>query len=304
MTDRGRTGFARTVFDTYHPAVVLIYLLGIVVFGLAFDNPLFQAISLLASLAVTVAATGMAGLRSHAYVAVLFVGIAVLNPLFNASGNTVLFTLPWGRAYTAEALLYGCVLGSMLTQALLWFAVFHATGGSERISYVLARHAPALSLILTMALALIPRYRRKASEVSTSRAGIGLTSENGRFFGKVRGSVAVLSNLTGWAFESSVTTADSMRSRGYGTGPRTSYVQHRLHARDIVAFAVITVATTAVVLCSLQGDASVTYFPSVVLPEMSHQLIVCLVIYAVFVLLPTALIVKEDLLWRFSISAM
>lgn len=56
---------------------------------------------------------------------------------------------------------------------MLWFASFHLVMTSDKFTYLFGRAIPALSLVLTMVLRLVPSYRRKADALMTARACIG-----------------------------------------------------------------------------------------------------------------------------------
>ena len=76
----------------------------------------------------------------------------------------------------------------MLVAMMLWFASFHLVMTSDKFTYLFGRAIPALSLVLTMVLRLVPSYRRKADALMTARACIGKGPAEGA-------SVAALSGL-------------------------------------------------------------------------------------------------------------
>ncbi|MBQ3537048.1 MAG: energy-coupling factor transporter transmembrane protein EcfT, partial [Clostridia bacterium] len=49
---------------------------------------------------------------------------ALINGFFNNSGETVLFTLPWGSPFTLEAVIYGLVFAVRAGSVLIWLGSF------------------------------------------------------------------------------------------------------------------------------------------------------------------------------------
>ena len=67
----------------------------------------------------------------------------------------------------------------------------------------------------------------------------------GNILVRAKNGLMILSALITWALESSVTTADSMRARGYGLHPRRSFSNYRFDARDAVLSALIAFGAAA-----------------------------------------------------------
>ena len=97
---------------------------------------------------------------------------------------------------------------------------------SDKFTMLFGNLVPALSLLLVMVLRLIPGYFRKMRQITGSRESIGKGSRTDTYAHRLTEGATVLSAMTSWALESGVTTADSMRGRGYGTARRTDF-QHR-----------------------------------------------------------------------------
>ena len=107
--------------------------------------------------------------------------------------------------------------------------------------------------------------------------------------------MTVLSALTDWALEGSVVTADSMRARGYGTARRTSFQIYRMTAADWTLQVLIVLLAAAVLLA---GGTAAAYTPVLSIEPLTWGFAA----YCLYVLIPTALHVKEAVLWRISIS--
>ena len=95
--------------------------------------------------------------------------------------------------------------------------------------------------------------------------------------------------------EGSIITADSMRSRGYGTGKRTNFQIYALTHRDIVLLILILLLEFAVLLL---GGTNASFTPRLKIDPIGFGLPV----YCGFLLLPTLLHIKEVIAWRVSRS--
>ena len=283
----------REAFSGCHPAVNFLFFLGAIGFGATIQHPAYCAVGCVCAAVYYLLLNGRKGMKMLAGLAGLFLVMSAVNPLLNKSGKTVLFT--WlGRPYTLEALYYGMALGAILVVMLLWFGCYSQVLTSDKFTALFGRLIPALSLVLVMVLRMIPAFTRKAKQIILARRAIGKGGAD-KLTEKARDGAAILSALTDWALEGSIITADSMRSRGYGTGTRTNFQIYRMTRRDYVLFALILGLEIAVL--TLGGtDASFT-------PRLKIQPVGwALAVYGLFLLLPTLLHIKEVISWRVSIS--
>ena len=93
-------------FGAYHPALGFSFFACAIVLGMFVRNPAFLAATVVFSGLYYAVLAGRRSLRMFAGMAVLYIAVAVLNPLFNTRGDVVLFTY-FDRPYTLEALVFG-----------------------------------------------------------------------------------------------------------------------------------------------------------------------------------------------------
>lgn len=203
-------------FSMHHPAVTLTFFVGVIVLCVLVQQPALQAVGLVGATLYYLCLRGRDALRLLAVMALAFAVLAAINPLFNTMGDTVLFTYLGGRPYTLEALAYGASMACMFVSVMLWFACYARVMSADKFTYLFGTRAPALTLVLTMTLRLVPSYARKTRQIETARRCAGISLANGSLRHRVRDGASLLSALVTWALEGSVTMADSMRSRGYG----------------------------------------------------------------------------------------
>lgn len=289
-------------FETYHPLVTLAFFVCAISFGMFVRHPAFQLASVLCSAAYCISAKGYLGLRWVAAMVPLFAALAAINPLLNTMGDTVLFTYCGGRRFTWEALAFGMSTGAMFVSMMMWFVNCSSVMTGDKISYLFGGAAPALSLVLTMTIRLVPTYRHRIARLYEARKGIGKASDDGSMMTRLKGAASLLSALLTWALEGSVATADSMRCRGYGLPGRTQFRAYRFDRRDRVLLFVLAVLACATAASISVGAASAEYLPKVVLAELSASSLAGLISYATMLALPALINLREDLHWRISLS--
>ena len=276
-------------FSRYHPAVNFLYFVGAIGFGVVIQHPVYMLAAVLGAAAYYLLLKGKKGINTIFLMFPIFLLIAAVNPLFNTLGETVLFLL-FGKPYTLEALYYGLVVGGIFVVMMLWFGCYNAVLTSDKFTSLFGNLIPALSLLLVMVLRMIPNLMRKAVQISGARKSIGKAMENGTKKETVANGMTVLSALTDWALEGSVVTADSMRARGYGAAKRTNFQIYRMTTRDWMLLALTLLLAAATVL----GDKTAEFIPALQIAPLTWNFGA----YCVYLLIPTALHLKEAITWH------
>lgn len=262
-------------FSRFHPAVNFAFFTIALLTAMIFTDPAHIAGSAAAAAAYFLILYRRRGLRTLFTLLPLFLLIAAVNPLFNTTGEQVLFTL-FSRSYTLEALLYGARTAGMFAAVTLWFMAYSRVMTGDRFTALFGNLIPSLSLLLVMIFRLVPDYLRKARQIAGARRCVGFGAVNNKE--KLRDGFTVLSALTSWALENSLMTADSMRARGYGCAKRTHFSLLRFGPRDALLCAVMLILT---VFSLLPGGV---------------------IAYMILLFIPAMIDVSEEIQWRFSIS--
>lgn len=228
----------------------------------------------------------------------LFVFLTAINPLLNAYGATPLFHL-FGRPYTLEALLYGAAIAAMLVTMLLWFGCYNKVLTGDKFTSLFGNLIPSISLLLVMVLRMIPNCIRKAKQIIGARKSIGKgAGEAAAAKERIHDGMTVLGALTSWALEGSVVTGDSMRARGYGATKRSSFMIYRMTAADWLLLAVMLVLLILVIVAACLGQVTAAFTPEFYIAPVSWGVIA----YTGYLLIPTALHIKEAIQWHISRS--
>lgn len=226
----------RDPFGECHPALQFAYFVIVLLTTVFTNHPVILGISFIGALGyhICLESVGQTLKKQVAWCVPMFLLVAMINPLFNHYGVTVLFYLHTGPV-TLEAIVYGIVLAGILLVSLLWFSDFNKIFTTDRFVYLFGKMSPGLSMVLSMTLRFVPRFQHQLKEIQKSQKCLGTRESQRNRIGKLKIGVAQVSMLISWALENGIHTANSMRSRGYGVAKRTSYRLYRWHKRDWVA---------------------------------------------------------------------
>lgn len=287
-------------FSSYNPIVNFIFFVGAFAFGMLYLHPIFQVVSVVFSVVYYVMIRRMRSFRFLGGMLAVFLAIMLINPLVNSMGSHVLFYYFENRPYTWEALFYGMVLGAMFVTVMLWFASYNKVMSSDRFLYLFGKWMPSVSLILTLVFSLVPGFKKKLRQIEGARCGIGKSTATGTVMEKAESGMTLISALTSWALEGGVITADSMRSRGYGSGRRTAFSVYRFDRRDKMMLVVMLLLIAGIGYCGVCGAATASYTPEIKIQTWEN--LYCVVgvgLYAIFLAIPAVINVTEEIKWHF-----
>ena len=289
-------------FSKRHPLVNFLFFIGAIGCGVVIQHPVYLVAGALGGGIYYLLLNGKKGWKMILGLLPMFVILTIINPLFNTYGATVLFHL-FGRPYTLEALMYGGAIAGVFVVMLLWFGCYNAVLTSDKFTSLFGNLIPALSLLLVMVLRMIPNFIRKAKQIIGARKSIGKgAGDESTTKEKVNDGMTVLSALTDWALEGSVITGDSMRARGYGTAKRTSFQIYRMAAMDWTLLGMIIALLFVVIACGANGCMTATFTPDLYIAPITGSNILGFIAYCAFLLIPTALHIKEAIQWHISRS--
>lgn len=283
---------------SYHPLVGFAFFASVIVFTMFFVNPFFLAISFASSFLYSVLIKGRKALKFNLLVALpMLLVIAALNPVFVHQGMTMLFYIH-DNPVTLEAIEFGVASGFMLVSVLLWFSCYNEVMTSDKFIYLFGRIIPALSLILSMTLRLIPRLKNKIRQISHAQKCIGMDTGTGNMIQRAMHGIRILSILTTWALENAVETSDSMKARGYGLRGRTAFSPFRFERRGGVCLTVIAVAVAICIAGQISGVAYFQYYPYLKWAHMQPFTVIMWAAYGLLCLLPPVLEIRGNIQWR------
>ena len=283
-------------FSKCHPAVNFLFFVGAIGCGVVIQHPAYLTAGIVTGAAYYLLLNGKKCWKTILGLLPLFVFLTVINPLFNTYGETVLLRV-FGKLYTFEALLYGAAIAAMFVTMLLWFGCYNKVLTSDKFTSLFGNFIPAISLLLVMVLRMVPNFIRKCKQIIGARKSIGKGAGDSTKEKLIDG-MTVLGALTSWALEGSVVTGDSMRARGYGAAKRSSFMIYRMTATDWLLLVVMLILLILVIVAACLGQMTATFTPVLDIAPVSWGVIA----YTGYLLVPTALHIKEAIQWHISRS--
>lgn len=250
----------KDAFGSCHPAVSFAYFILVIGCGMFFMHPVCLGVSLLCSVSYYIRLRGGKGARLFLRLALpVMLFAAAVNTLFNHRGDTVLCILPTGNKLTLESILYGAAAAFMLVSVLAWFGCYTEIMTTDKFVYLFGKVIPSLSLVLSMTLRFVPRFKERFGQVKEARICMSKIPRSP--MGKLKNAAGCFLTVAAWSLEGSVVTADSMKSRGYGLRGRTAFSVFIFTERDLCILAWLGLAALFLISGALSGNLDWTYYP-------------------------------------------
>ena len=250
----------KDAFSGFHPVVNFLFFVVALGLTMFIQQPVYLLISMISGCAYLLYLQGKKGfLRQVGYLVPILVMMAIMNPMFNHEGITVLWYLPNDNPVTLEAICFGLASAVMMGASIVWFNCCNTVFTSDKIIYLFGRVIPALSLMISMTLRFVPRFKNFLQSVLRTQQAMH-KPENTKE--KLQQALAAFSATVSWAMEQSIVSADSMKSRGYGLFGRTAFSIYIFEKRDGVALMMLFLLCVGTVVPHLVGLMGWTYYPS------------------------------------------
>ena len=286
-------------FQTYHPLVNFLYFALVIGFAMALNHPIAQGISFLCGCAYAVQAEGKnAVLFCLKWCLPAMLLAAVLNPAFSHGGVTILLYFPTGNPLTLESVLYGLSAGTMIATVMIWFLNFNRVMTSDKFIYLFGRVIPAMSLVLSMTLRFIPKFKAQMDTVAEAQRSIGRDISEGSLWRRTKIAITVLSIMVTWALENAIETADSMKSRGYGLKGRTAFSIYRFDDRDRMALLYLGFCGCYLICGFIASAFGFRYFPSIRGAAVNAVTCPFRLVYFGLCIMPVVLHAAEERTWK------
>ena len=286
-------------FAAYHPLANFLYFTLVIGFSMVFAHPLAQGISLACAVIYAAQTEGKkAVLFTLKWCLPVMLLTAFLNPAFSHEGVTILLYFPTGNPLTLESILYGLSAGVMIATVMLWFLNFNRVMTSDKFIYLFGRIIPAMSLVLSMTLRFIPKFKTQMHCVVDAQKSIGRDISEGSLWHRTKIAVTVLSIMVTWALENAIETADSMKSRGYGLKGRTAFSIYRFDERDRLVMLYLGFCGFYLLAGTMVSAFGFRYFPSIRCVELSTATLSFQLVYLMMCIMPVALNRAEERKWK------
>ncbi len=252
----------KDTFSKMHPITNLVFFAAVILFSMFYMHPICLIFSLFGAFANAVILSGKkAVLFSLRFLLPTALMLIIINPLFNHRGKTIICYLPWDNPLTLESIIYGFAAAALVCAVALWFHAFNRVMTSDKLIYLFGRIAPALGLVLSMALRFIPHFTAQFKLTRQSQKQIASFGKKS-LIGRIKAVTRVFSIMVSWSMENALETADSMKGRGYGLKGRTAYSRFRFNRADALTLVILSSEIIGMILIIAFGRIKYRYFPS------------------------------------------
>ncbi|MCM1114466.1 MAG: energy-coupling factor transporter transmembrane protein EcfT [Clostridium sp.] len=289
----------KDTFSEYHPLVNLLYFGLIFGFSMFLMHPVCLAISFICAVCYMFYLNGKKAVRILiCYALPLLLLTAVINPAFNHQGSMILCYLPTGNPLTLESIIYGIAAGVMLVSVILWFSCYTSVMTSDKFVYLFGRIIPSLSLVISMTLRFVPRFKAQLENVKEAQNGIRQNAYKENVLNRMKNAINCLSIMVTWSLENAIDTADSMKSRGYGLKRRTAFSIYTFTERDKYAFIWLCFCGIYLISGIISGNLYWKYFPDINGMIAKPMTISLYIVYSAMSATPLIINYREEKKWK------
>ena len=284
-------------FKDFHPLSLIVYFISVISFTMITRNPILLLCSFLGGIASVYFINRKTDLKIYL---IIFVMVAVTNPLFSHNGETVLFYL-FDQRITLEAFVYGIGAGMLIVSIIYWFKLFSIVFTEDKLAWILGKIAPKLCVVFCMALRFVPLFKQNAVNIYNAQLSLGIFDTT-TIKGKLKMATNVFSALISLSIENAIETADTMQARGYGNNKRSSYSLVLVKKFDIAFTLTVLIADLLIALLILNNNGNFYYYPAIKFEELNVLNIALYIGFALLCILPVIIHIVEDLKWKYLIS--
>ena len=289
----------KDTFSGYHPLVNFLYFGLVIGFSMFFMHPVCLLISFISAIAYHITLNGKRSILFLVrYALPLMILTAIINPAFNHQGMVILCYLPTGNPLTLESIIYGIAAAVMLVSILIWFGCYTAVMTSDKFVYLFGKIIPSLSLMLSMTLRFVPKFKSQLECVKEAQAGMGRDSSSGSLWKRLKNAITCFSIMVTWSLENAIETADSMKGRGYGLKGRTAFSIYTFTERDKTVLLWLVFCGIYLLSGALSNGLYWRYFPNIK-GNLTELLTISFeVIYLALCVTPIVMKRREEKRWK------
>jgi len=285
-------------FASMHPVVLFLYYVSVVFMTMFMMHPAILILSLIGALLFFFMLEPKKNFfKDIGFYSLVFLLIAMTNPIFVHRGETILFFLN-DNPVTKEAFIYGIVIAAMLVAIIFWSKSYTLLMTSDKFVYLFGKAVPKLSLIISMALRFIPLFKTQMKKVNQTQKTLGIYTSKS-IIDRILSGVRTFNSLLTWSLENSISQADSMKARGYGLRGRTNFSLFKWNSRDYSFLVIIGGIFLTVMYLNMKNIYKFNYYPLTSTFDFSMKHLMQLSIILILMILPALVEVKENLQWRY-----
>jgi len=290
----------RLRFDRFHPLVNFLFYAGAVTLLILMLHPVFLVISIAVVFLINILHDRLNGLRRWLFfILTTFVLMVMMNPLFNERGRHLLVEINQHRV-TVEAVVYGGMNALSIIGIIAIFVSYNVIMTPNKLLFLFAKILPQFAVLLMLTLRFIPLMRRRLEEIAVVQRSKGLSVTHGSWRARAKIGMLYVQTLLTFSLEEAIQTADSMKARGYGHGPRSSYEYFKMNRADRIAIIYLLGLLSFILVERVSGYGFLTIYPLMESWHLSLMDTAVLISYILFLGFPLLVEAGGVFRWRLS----
>ncbi|MFE6170497.1 energy-coupling factor transporter transmembrane component T [Viridibacillus arvi] len=284
-------------FETYHPTVLFAYFASVIGLSMFYMHPVYLLITCIGAITLSLLLNKKSFIGGLKFFVPMFFIAAIINPLISHDGEIILFYIDY-NAVTLEAIVYGFAMSIMICSVIFWFGCYNVVMTSDKFLYLFGKISPALALVISLTLRLVPRFKHQITVISHAQKTIGMDISAGNPWQRVKSGIRIISILITWALENAIETADSMKARGYGLKNRSTFSLFVFEKRDGFLLGIILTLLFINILGSYFGVTTYYFYPTFTELALTPISIGLYISYASLLVIPIVIEIREAIKWR------
>lgn len=274
-----------TFLQKLHPTAVVMLIGTYIVSFLVIKNPIYLIMVVSSLLVMAILDGSLKEIMDYGKIAAPFVIIMmIVNPLLVRNGSTVLyrgtinFPVIGALRITLEAIVYGIFMGVRIMCVTCAFGFGNMIINADRSFAYFSKYLKKSALLMSMTINLFPRLMREHSRIIEVEKMRGNSPKEGNMRKKIKGQGNIINILFLSSVEDSIDMAESMYSRGYGTGKRSSYFLEKVRKEDIAMVLISIVLIISLIVLKHKFLDNMAFYPKVSNPvELITSRGVCII---------------------------
>lgn len=278
-----------TFLQNLHPLSGVMLILSYICAFLLIGNPVYLGIILISLLSLSIVDGCFNEVKQYGKLVLPFVVLMmILNPLLVHNGSTVLYKGSINYAVlgpiriTLEAIIYGIFMGIRIICVTTTFGFGNLIIHPDKSFGFFSKYLKKSALLMSMTISLFPILMKSYSNIADVEKLRGNIFNEGTMKRRIKNQGNIVNILFLSSLEDASDMAESMNSRGYGIGKRSSYFYEKIRKADGVIILVSIVSLIGMKLLRDMGLNEINFYPKVENPftKVSFQgILICLIFY-------------------------
>lgn len=257
-----------TFLQELHPLTGVLLIISYLIAALVIKNPIYLAIIFLSILCLAHIDGCLGNVVSYMkFIIPVVVLILILNPLMSHNGVTILYNGTWKvpilgvTTITLEALMYGLQMGGVMVLITIIFGFGNLILHPDRTFAYFAKYLKKSALLMSMTIRFFPTLLGSYKNIIEVEKLRGNTISNKKFIQRIKSQGNVVNILFMTSLEDAVDVSESMYSRGFGLGKRSTYFREKFRGMDLVIIMVIIFELSYMYYFNSTGLNKMQFYP-------------------------------------------